>query len=332
MSTPASTATGAGAPGEATVRVVHWAFRVPGQPVPFDTGHARIHYPAIYSGTDLERDTGVVPADEAQVPYPVAVIFPGVNVGMECYRWLAVALAEAGIAAVTFDWVGELFPGQYGLTPGVDVAAMTPDTFGTAPVTSALAPLLASLEVPFGHTGPGRAEGLAATPLDGHLDLSRVALLGHSAGGSIALLAADHRWFPQVRAAVAYGAHTGASTLLGWPPATVLPLTGDCPVLLIGGTADGVIAHSAYRYGESRDGRLDPLARTFETMPAGPARDASRHLVVEGGNHFSLGHPEDDTSARGFLDGEAGRPGAELRAEVADEVIGFCVTHLMNGR
>ena len=310
-----------GEAGARTVRAVHWAASVPGAQAPFDTLHLRIHHPARHSGSDAERDTGVVPADTELAPFPVVVLFPGINVGQESYRWLAVRLAEAGWAAVTFDWVGELFPGQYGLTPGVNVAALRPDTYGSASPTAALAAVLDALATV--HAG---GDG-AATPLAGTLDLDRVALGGHSAGGTVALLTADRRWCPSVVAAFGYGAHTGASTVLGWEAGTVLPLSADCPVLLLGGTADGVIAHSAYRYGEGDDQaageRVDPLARTLATLPAGPAADASRHEVVEGANHFSVAHPVDPTSARAFLDGEEMRPGEEIRDELARTIVAF---------
>lgn len=314
-------------PGEAadtSVRCIHWAARVPSAEPPFDNAHLRIFYPAKATGNDLERNTGMIPADADKAPFPVIVFFSGNNVGQEAYRWLAVVLAKAGYATVTFDWVGELFPGQYGLTPGVDVAGLRPDTYGSTCPTSALEALLVALTT---------ISLTADTPLKGRLDLDRLVLGGHSAGGTVALLTAGSQWCPTAKAVFAYGAHTAASTVLGWETGTILDLSGNCPVLLLGGTEDGVIARSAHRYGEqdSADSgeRIDPLARTLATLEPGAIADVSRQVTLEGANHFSMAYPVDPTSARAFLDGEEQRSGAELRREIVGTIKDFLAELLL---
>ncbi|MEV4414057.1 dienelactone hydrolase family protein [Catellatospora sp. NPDC049609] len=295
-----------------TIRSVWWATTVPGHEPPFDTAHLRVYYPAAPDGSDRERLSGVMAAETSGAPYPVAVIVSGVNVGQEAYRWLACALAERGIVAVTYDWVGTLFGGLHGITPGVDLDAARPDGYGKRPTTPSLRPVLDALAAMTG-------------PLAGLLDLDRVALIGHSAGGTVALQSA--RFVPEVKAVATYGAHTMVATMLGWPAGTVLPAQADCPVLLVAGTNDGVINGSADRYGEDAATRRDPITRTFDE--ALPDRDGANLLVrLAGANHFAIVHPVDHTAARAFLDQPAeGDPDAH-RALLADLLGVFCQAHL----
>ncbi|BCJ76739.1 hypothetical protein CS0771_62830 [Catellatospora sp. IY07-71] len=298
-----------------TIRSVWWAATMPGHEPPFDTAHLRVYYPAVPDGSDRERLSGVMAADTSGAPYPVALIVSGVNVGQEAYRWLACALAERGIVAVTYDWVGTLFGGLHGITPGVDLDAAKPDGYGTRPTCPSLRPVLDALATMTG-------------PVAGLLDLDRVALIGHSAGGTVALQSA--RFLPEIKAVATYGAHTMVATMLGWPAGTVLPAQADCPVLLVAGENDGVINGSADRYGEDAATRRDPITRTFDE--ALPDRDGANLLVrLAGANHFGIVHPVDHTAARAFLDLPAEGDPAEHRALLADLVGAFCRTHLRGG-
>ncbi|MCX4096861.1 alpha/beta hydrolase family protein [Nocardia sp. alder85J] len=270
------------------VRSLWWSARTDGE-APFDTAHLKVYYPAVVSGTDAERLTGVFAPDPAGAPYPVVIFLSGVNVGQDAYRRYACEIAAAGFVVVTFDRVADLFGGQRGITPGVDLAAARPDAYGTRPTCPTITAVLAAV-----------AELNEAEPLLGALDLDRIALGGHSAGGTVVLQSA--RFFPGVRAVFAWGAHTMVATMLGWDPGTVLPAQVTCPVLLGVGSNDGVIQGSADRYGETGDeARPDPVARTFtEALPDGD------HLlaVVPGANHFGIADA-DPTAARAFLDGPA---------------------------
>ncbi|MCM6771923.1 alpha/beta hydrolase [Nocardia sp. CDC159] len=290
------------------VRSLWWSVRTDGD-APFDTAHLKIYYPATVSGDDTERLTGVFAPDPAGAPYPVALFLSGVNVAQDSYRRFATAVAAAGFAVVTFDRVAELFGGQVGLTPGVDLEAAKPATYGTRPTCPTIGAILEAL-----------AELNASGPLRGALDLTRVALGGHSAGGTVVLQSA--RFFPSVAAVFAWGAHTMVATMLGWEPGTVVPAQVNCPVLLGVGTNDGVIQGSADRYGEDGADRPDPVRRTFdEALPDGD------HLlaVVLGANHFGIADA-DPTAARAFLDGpghiSALEPFARLTAA-------FLRTHLL---
>ncbi|MBB2944407.1 dienelactone hydrolase [Actinoplanes lutulentus] len=294
-----------------SVRSIWWAAAIPGAEAPFDTAHLRVFYPAKPTGSDAERLSGVFPADPVGAPYPVAVIVSGVNVGQEAYRWLAVELASRGYVAVTYDWVGELFGGLKGITPGVELAAAKPDAYGTRATTPSVPVILDALKTMTG-------------PVAGLLDLDNVALIGHSAGGTVILQSA--RFFPTVKAVAAYGTHTMVATMLGWPAGTVLPAQVDSPVLLMNGENDGVINGSADRYGSSPEKR-DPISRTFdEALP--DAGGDNVQVTFSGANHFGIVHPVDETAARAFLDLPAETDPAATRAALADVTTAFLDVHL----
>ncbi len=269
------------------VRSLWWSVRTGGD-APFDTAHLKIYYPAAVTGDDTERLTGVFAPDPVGAPYPVVLFLSGVNVAQDSYRRFATELAAAGFVVVTFDRVAELFGGQMGLTPGVDLSAAAPGAYGSRPTCPTIGTILEALAA-LGGSGP----------LRGALDLERVALGGHSAGGTVALQSA--RFYPAVAAVFAWGAHTMVATMLGWEPGTVVPAQVTCPVLLGVGGNDGVIQGSADRYGEDGENRPDPVRRTFdEALPEG------EHLlaIMPGANHFGIADP-DPTAARAFLDGPA---------------------------
>ena len=272
----------------------------------------RIHYPARYDGTDAQRLSGTLPVDSPPPDgFPVVIVVPGINVGPEAYGWLGAALAERGYAVVNWSWVDDLFGGHLGLTAGIDLDAVRPDTAGTRPACLAIAPVLDHLATLGG-------------PLAGQLDLGRIALGGHSAGGTAALQSAATDWFDGCRAAFSYAGHTMATTALGWADGTVVPLPHDTPVLLLGGTDDGVIAGSADRYGTHGPGH-DPIERTFDEAVAATGQNVL--AVLAGANHFSFTHPLDPTMGRGFLEDEQ-PSGAEVRHLLADLVGAFCDRHV----
>jgi len=289
-----------------TVRSVWTAATTAGEP-PFDTAHLKVYYPARARGTDAERLSGVLPVDSGGGPYPVVVFCSGINVGQDAYRWLAVRIAAAGFVVATFDRVAELFGGQVGITPGVDLDAARPDAYGTRPTCPAIPAVLEALN--------------GIDVIKGALDLDRVALGGHSAGGTVVLQSA--RFFPGVRACFAWGTHTMVATMLGWPAGTVLPAQVDCPVLLGVGTRDGVIMGSSDRYG--RDGAHDPVTRTFHEALTG---DGDLLAVVPGANHFMIADPVDATAARAFLDLEPEADPAAAREAYADLVVAFLRAHV----
>jgi dienelactone hydrolase len=288
-----------------TVRAVHTACTIPGLQPPLDTAHVKVFYPADPVGDMTERMTGVIRADSTEAPYPVVVFFNGINVTAESYRWLATALAERGYVTVLFTLVEEVFGTGVAVSPGIDVELVKPETYGSAACGTAVQPVLDAL---------AKLQG----PLDGLLDLDRVALGGHSGGGTVVLQSANPAWFPGVKAVFTYGAHAMASTILGWPVGHVLDLSDDVAALLMTGEHDGVMAASAVRYGEEAGAdRVDPVERTFDTSFAGGRGDVV-HLVMRGANHFTVAHPLDETSARSFLDDPATGDEDVARAGIVD--------------
>jgi dienelactone hydrolase len=293
------------------IRAMFRAAKVETASSPYDTIHIKVFYPARFSESDREQNLGEVPADAEQAPFPVVIFFNGINCGAELYQWLAVKLAERGFVVLTFAWVAENLPGMVTLTPGVDLQAWMPDTYGTRPTASALPALLKELQ----HM---QTQGILAGLL-----AEQVVLGGHSAGGRVAIESADPQFFPQVVASFAYGAHTAAVTQLGYPPSTVLPLPSALPLLLLGGTRDGVIAHSGDRYGSRWETPTTPIVRTFHEAIEG-GREDSYLLLLEGANHFSIAHPFDSTTGRSFLDLPASQPDTQIRDQLA-EVIGIFI-------
>ncbi|MFC6152369.1 alpha/beta hydrolase family protein [Nocardioides yefusunii] len=301
---------------EVVVRAYRDAVRVDDVPAPLDTVHLTVRHPAHQARTDAERMSGALAPDLTSAPYPVVVVVPGVNVGSAGYTWLAAELVRAGNVVVTYDWVGELFPGQTGLTPGVDISVATPQAYGTAPTTPALRPVLDRLTAL-------NAEG----PLAGIFDMSKVALLGHSAGGTVALQSASPVWFPEVGAVITYGSHLMASQMLGFEPGTLLASPATVPVMLLSGTEDGVVKASSIRYGtEVTDASHDPVARTWaEGLP-----HAAESWLVQfaGAGHLLPVQPEDPTSARGFLEAPLVADQEPLREIFVALVTEFLATHL----
>ena len=272
------------------VRSAHLAVRVEGAEPPEDTAHVRLFYPAAPTGSDEERLTGELPPDRRGAPLPVVVVVPAVNVGSDTYRWLAVELVRRGYAAVTYNHVGRLMPGHRGLSPGIDLRALGPGQLGTRPSASALGPVLEAL-----------AGLTAAGPMEGMLDLSRVVLGGHSAGGTLALANADPGWFPGVRAVFSYGSHTV-------PSRRPRPSAGHGAA---GGPRPGADRGRRRRRGDQRV--LGPLRRGGRRPAAlAGARPRSTPACATGSrptrwcwpaaNHLLVCDPEDPTSARGFLE------------------------------
>ncbi|MFD3326645.1 hypothetical protein [Streptomyces sp. NPDC058701] len=307
------------------VRSLWGACRVPGLNEPFDTAHLRVFYPARPTGSDAERLTGVIPADAGHAPFPVVVLLPGVNVPADSYRWLAVLLAGRGLVTVTAELVGELFGGSHGVTPGIDLGAVAPGVYGTRATTPLIGAVLSAL-----------AALPSGSPPAGLMDLRRVVIGGHSAGGTVALQSAGH--VPGLRGVFTYGAHTRVAAFLGHPPGTALPVSTTAPVLLISGEHDGVITGSADRYAAAPAAGADPAAAE---APADPVELTFREALtdnggehawvrVAGAGHFAVCDPVDPTSARAFLEEPAGS-GDTAREVIGALVAAFCTARLTGG-
>ena len=291
------------------VRGWHFSFDAGGDPA-----LATLYYPGDGSRLEEARLTGQVPAASGE-PWPLVIVMPGINVAPDSYRWLAHRLVPAGLCVVTYAAIGSLGPAGRGITPGLDLDALAPANIGSRPVATALGPLLDRLA--------GLSEDDGAPPA-GMLDLDRVVVGGHSAGGTVALHSSDPGWVPGLKAVFAYGAHTMVATALGHGEAAVVAVPAKVPVMLLAGTDDGVIAASRDRYDRDRaahdggggqdggedhgrggdhdgDGEHDPVRRTFNEA-IGHGRGDSWLVELSGAGHFAVCHPVDTTTGRAFLE------------------------------
>ncbi|MBP7999596.1 MAG: alpha/beta fold hydrolase [Chloroflexi bacterium] len=298
------------------IRSLYHATHIPEASRPHDSLHLKVYYPAAASGSQAERMSGIIPADLSHAPLPVLIFCNGINVGAESYHWLAVQLAAAAnLVVVLYNHIAPTLPNVIGLTPAIDLARVRPDTYGSGPTCPAIQPILDALH--HLHTNP-------SSPLYNALDLETIILGGHSAGGTIALH--NGLFFPAVKAVFAYAGHTMASTMLGFPPGTVLNIA-DKPTLLLRGDQDGVIAASRGRYGPETEDK-DPVARTFDEAYPEPHHSPAYDALITGANHFSIVYPLDETSGRSFLDQPTTRPDADIRADIVTLITTFITKHI----
>ena len=300
------------------VRAFYRAVKVETAVSPYDTVTLKIYYTAV-ADNEGARNTGVVPANEALAPFPVLIFMPGINVGQEGYHWLAVALAEKGLVVVTYSWIAEEMPGFISLTPGVALTAVSPQTYGTKPTSPAIQPILTELH--------NTQHAISKSPLAGLLDLNTIILGGHSAGGTMALQNANPDWFPTVKGAFSYAGHTMAATFLGYEAGTILPISDQLPLLILGGSNDGVIEASAHRYELNNASPTLALEQTFSQGIASGQQDKFL-VVLEGANHFSCVHPVDETTGRPFLDQPTTQENGRIRQELITLIHFFIDGHI----
>lgn len=302
------------------VRALFASTRVLSASAPYDALAVRVFYPALAEIGPRERETGVLAPDPARAPFPVVVFLPGVNCPDHTYHWLAASLAARGLAVLTYSWIAENLPGRISLTPGLDRAQLTPQTYGQAPSCTALPGLLETL-----------ARLNASSILAGHLDLSRLIFGGHSAGGMMALMNADPRWFPAVTAAFSYCASPYPTLGLGgFPPGALAALPSATPVLMLGATEDGIGDQHNRALGLAEQSGADTIAATFDHALTG-ARGDSHLIILRGANHHTVCHPRDDTVGRTFLDRPATEDEGRLRGLLAALIGGF-VEHSLRGQ
>jgi len=186
------------------VRTAYAAFRVPGAKAPFDTVHLRIDYPVEDMGDGLSARA---------TPLPVVIFGGDTDCPSQSYYWLTRRLAGGGSAVITWTWIAELAGHRIGISSGLDpkvLSAAVLSDHHPSPMLQALLDCLASTKV---------------VPPD-TLDLNRLVLGGHGAGGTWALLCSANAFTPHVVGAFSYGGDAE------------FPLTHDCPVLLINGSED----------------------------------------------------------------------------------------------
>lgn len=117
--------------------------------------------------------------------------------------------------------------------------------------------------------------------------------------------------------------------MLGFAPGTILALANERPLLILGGTNDGVIEASAHRYELTAASPTLALERTFDEGISGGQQD--KYLIIlEGANHFSCVYPIDETTGRPFLDHPTTQPDTRIRAELVTLISFFIDGHVRN--
>ena len=288
------------------------AIQVKDSPSPYDTIHLKVFYPS--NDSDRSHPFSNAPAAKDLAPFGVVVFLNGFNCSLSMYQWLAIELSARGLVVVLFDWLVK--NGNVFLSPGVDLAALRSETYGTVPSASALPLLLDELD-------NLQSDGILA----GLLDLQKVVLGGHSAGGRLALENAEPKFFDRLRGAFSYGAHSAAPMSMGYNPGTILPLPDSLPMLLIGGTEDGVIAKNSKIYGlEEWKTPATPVIRTFREA-INQNRGDSYLVIVEGANHFAIADL-DPTLSVTALDFASKGSKAEIRSLIASTIGSFIDTFI----
>ena len=285
------------------VRAFWKAIEVKNARSPYDTIQAKIFYPSEHS--DSQNPFKLAPAARDLAPFPVVIFFNGFNCSLAVYEWLAAELTARGLVVVMFDWLINA-NGVTTLTPGVDLTAFSRENYGNVPSASALPLLLAELN-----------SLQSSSILAGLLDLNQIILGGHSAGGRLALENAEPKFFDRVVGAFSYGAHSAAPMSLEYDPGTILPLPDSLPMLLIGGTKDGVIAKNSEIYGLKQwSTPATPVVRTFKEAFKSKNNDKCL-IIIEGANHFAIAERTDPTLSVAAMDFAATQPEAKTRSLLA---------------
>ena len=273
-----------------------------------------LFYPADRSALPQARLTGLV-TPIAGGRRPVVVVMPGINVVADSYRWLAQELTLAGCVVATYSLIGDLGPAGEGITPGIDLGALTPEAAGKRPSAIALAEVL---------------DLIGTEPLlSDVVDMSRVVLGGHSAGGTLALHNARPAWFSGVCAAFSYAGHTMTAASLGRGEFSIAPIPSETPLLLLAGASDGVIAASRDRYTTDPSAPHDPMRGTFDEAVLSNRGDCWWVELAEG-NHFTPCCPVDHTSARSFLEPRGCSKATETRELLVRLITAFLREYVLD--
>ena len=281
---------------------------------PYNRMNLKIFYPADEASTLTHQQTAVLPFNQQWSKAPVVIFLPGVNCSPHTYEWLAIELGLHGIVTIIPTWIAQNLPGRISITPGVDIDAIQVDTYGQTPTCTSLPPIFRTLEE------------LRHDPVLGqHLDYENVVLGGHSAGGTMAMQNARHDWFPCVQAAFAYAANPLATaTLGGWGQGEIPPLPTEVPLLMMGGTYDGIGDHHVQAFGNAEESGTEYIQRLFTETEF----TNSTLCIFDGANHHTICHPVDLSIGRVFLDTPTDADEDAIRQDMAQVIIRFINVHI----
>ena len=249
--------------------------------------------------------TGFRPFAGQSRSVPVVLLLNGAGCPPERLHWLAVRLANAGFAAVSYGLLQQIGP-SVTWSPGVDIAASSPTADGSAPPCPVLVPLLAAL------ANDERCDAL---------DLSSPVAFGHSAGGSVALLSAGRRGLEHLQSVITFGTHLVASSTSGRAAGSITP-TQAARILIIGGGRDGVVQRAIDdgRYGVDAT-RQSLLMRTVDE--GCPDAVWATAVQVPTAGHFACTGGYDGIGSSGHLETNADQIDPGDRDAIADLVVSF---------
>jgi pimeloyl-ACP methyl ester carboxylesterase len=283
---------------------------VPGE-APYDRAALRVFYPA--KETEAAKETGVFPVELDDAAYPVIIFLPGVNCPPYSYYWLMETLAKRHFVVVILEWIAENLPGRVSYTPGIDLTALSPEMYGTKPTSSALSSILTDIHS-LNEIGT----------LAGHIDMKRVVLGGHSAGGILALQNADRRWIPGIKAAFAICANPMPMMALGGWQDGKLPKLPATSGLVIGGTDDAIGDLHNQQFGRPHERGWETIQTMFETCYGNPPHGGDQFLVIfKNANHHTICNPLDETIGRTYLETKTSVDDDDLRGRMAWWIIAF---------
>lgn len=218
----------------------------------------------IYMPINPESDFGSVAETEVAVSLPIALMLPGALVDPDQYSDFASQVAKYGFVVVVPSNVRSL--PEFGIEG--ELAEM-------GQVTDVLSYMEAA------QTDP-------SSPLMGLLDTEKMALLGHSHGGAVALLAIENNCiYPYCTgeferpAAVMAGAFYGVNTYNPETGEFRIVDNNNIPVALIQGAAEGVATP-------------DEGIATYELITDPP----KAFITVDGANHFGITNVNNPPGAR----------------------------------
>ncbi len=284
-------------------RAFYDAIVIPEATPPYNNLQIKFYYPAELDIKNPAHRMGMASANHSKAPFPVVILMPGMNIDPAGYRWIAEALGQYGIATLCYQFMAEEIPGMVFSSPGLKLSAMRPDTFGKSTSSTVLPHLLQYLQ-------SQHEKGI----LQNCLNLDRIILGGHSAGGLMAMLNAQPDWFEGVCGCFSYGASTATNPMLGWGENDMLPLPSRLPTLLMGGTRENDISNASGSSDlDSASQQAKRIVQTFEQCLS-PLDGKNWLLLIKDATHLMPVYPSDDTTGLGFLSPDSQQSQDEQRS------------------